>query len=97
MSWHAGSGGDAGTDAVAASLTIANDWGGGYCATVTVVNNGSAAVNWHVTLTVEGTVDGLWNGLWSQSGSILEVEGVAWNATLDPGEVDSSVGFCASR
>ena len=82
---------------VTASVEISNDWGSGYCANLLVNNNTNAPVTWNVSVTVEGTVNNLWNGSWSQSGSTLTVAGVGWNSQLQPGQTESSVGFCASR
>jgi cellulase/cellobiase CelA1 len=82
---------------VTASIVIDNDWGAGYCATLRVTNNTSAPVTWNVSVTVNGTVSSLWNGSWSQSGSTLTVAGVGWNSQLQPGQTESSVGFCVSR
>ena len=82
---------------VSGSIQITNDWGGGYCASLTVTNSSGSAVTWNLGITVEGTVSSLWNGEWSQSGSTLNVSGVAWNSTLQPGQSDSSIGFCANR
>jgi cellulase/cellobiase CelA1 len=78
-------------------VVVNNDWGGGYCANLLLKNSGSAAVTWNISIPVNGTVSSLWNGSWRQSGSVLNVSGVPWNNTLQPGQTDSSVGFCASR
>ncbi|MGM8225241.1 endo-1,4-beta-xylanase [Cellvibrio sp. ARAG 10.3] len=82
---------------VSGSIQITNDWGGGYCASLTVTNSSGSAVTWNLGITVEGTVSSLWNGEWSQSGSTLNVSGVAWNSVLQPGQSHSSIGFCANR
>lgn len=82
---------------VAGSIEIGNDWGGGYCGTLTVTNNTDSAVTWTLNITVEGTVTDLWNGEWSQNGSTLQVSGAGWNSTLQPGQSDSNIGFCAER
>ena len=82
---------------VTASVEISNDWGSGYCANLLVNNSTGAPATWNVSVTVQGTVNNLWNGSWSQSGSTLTVAGVGWNSQLQPGQTESSVGFCASR
>lgn len=86
-----------GTGAVTATVNINNDWGSGYCAILTLNNTGVTAATWNVSVSVEGSVNNLWNGNWSQSGSTLSVSGVGWNSTIQPGQADTSVGFCASR
>lgn len=82
---------------VQAMVTINNDWGSGYCASLSLTNTGSSAVSWNVVVPVAGTVISLWNGRWQQSGSALTVSGVSWNSVLAAGKSDSSVGFCAFR
>ena len=83
-------------DAVA-TVSISNDWNGGYCADLTVTNGTDAVVTWSVDVAVDGTVDSLWNADWSQTNDILHVSGLDWNSTLQPGQSISSIGFCASR
>ncbi|MEI8631290.1 endo-1,4-beta-xylanase [Vibrio sp. PP-XX7] len=82
---------------VAYAVNISNDWGSGYCAGLTVTNEGSAAVTWHVTMTVDGTVNSLWNGTWSQSGTSVSVSGANQNSVLQAGQSNSDIGFCVSR
>ena len=82
---------------VTARVEITNDWGSGYCGTLLINNTTSAPVTWSVSVTIEGTVNSLWNGGWSQNGSTLTVAGVGWNSQLQPGQTESSVGFCAAR
>lgn len=87
-------GGDAGGTP---GVTITNDWGTGYCATLTVTNNTPSAITWQVTVAVEGTITNLWNGTFTQTGSTITVSGVEWNAVLQAGQTTNSVGFCAAR
>jgi len=86
-----------GSGGITSTVVVNNDWGNGYCANLLLKNSSSAAVTWNISIPVDGTVSSLWNGSWSQSGSVLNVSGVSWNNTLQPGQTDSSVGFCASR
>lgn len=88
-----GGGGSGGTPSVA----ITNDWGGGYCATLTVANQTGSAITWRVTFPVEGVVYDMWNATFSQAGAQVTASGVSWNAVLQPGQSTSSVGFCARR
>jgi endoglucanase len=87
---------DTGSGELEATVNINDDWGTGYCAAVTVTNNGSTTVDWEVTFTVDGTIRDLWNASYSQSGDTVTAEGVSWNNTVNP---SSSVnfGFCADR
>jgi cellulase/cellobiase CelA1 len=91
-----GTGGGGGTG-VTPTVAVTNDWGTGYCATLTVTNNTASAVTWQVTFTVQGTINQLWNGTFTQSGGSVTVNGVSFNAVLQPGQSTNSVGFCAVR
>lgn len=82
---------------VVASYSINSDWGAGYCANVRVVNQGSTAVTWHASLQAQGKLNQMWNATWSQSGNTVSLAGSGWNATLAPGAVMTSIGFCATR
>ena len=82
---------------VSASVTINNEWNSGYCAGVTLTNNSTSPVTWTVTLSISGTLSNIWGATASQSGSSLTISGLAWNAVLQPGETNSSVGFCANK
>ena len=82
---------------VTVSVTTQSDWNTGYCANVTVTNNGSTPADWQVTFPVTGTVNNLWNAIWSQSGNQVTMEGVNWNNILQPGESSHSIGFCAAK
>jgi hypothetical protein len=88
---------DSESTAVNAEIEITNDWGSGYCATLVVTNDNSSAVTWQVEIPIEGNVNALWNGEWSQTESILSVSGNGSNATLEAGQTDRSIGFCAIR
>ena len=89
---------DGGADSnVVGSIALTNDWGSGYCATLNVTNNTAIAVDWTLSIAVDGTVTDLWNGEWSQSGTMLQVSGAGWNNILQPGQTDSNIGLCVER
>jgi hypothetical protein len=93
-----GSGSDAGSgDTGIGTVTISTDWGIGYCATLTITNNTSAAITWQVTVPVQGTIISMWNGVYTQTGGTATVHGPAWNSVLPPGQSTNVVGFCAVR
>lgn len=70
-----------GTTSGSATLRIDNDWGSGYCATVTP----AASSSWRVELEMNRSeINNLWNGSFTTSGSRVTVTGTA-----------SSFGFCA--
>jgi chitodextrinase len=86
------------TAATASACTVdyrvANDWGTGFTATVTVTNKGPALNGWQLGFTFTGNqkVAQGWNGTWSQSGTTVTVKDAGWNAAL-PGGASVSVGF----
>ena len=86
-----------GDDDLLVQVTPQNDWGTGYCSNVTITNNSDEAIDWQVTLDVEGAIYDFWNVVWSQSGNTVTAEGVDWNNILQPGESTHSIGFCANR
>jgi hypothetical protein len=86
-----------GSTGIDAAIEITHNWGTGYCARLVVTNDSSSPVTWQVELPIEGRVSTLWGGEWSQTESILNVSGIGSSATLQPGQTDRSIGFCAIR
>lgn len=84
------------TTGVVATMRITSDWSAGYCADVSVKNNGSAPVVWKVQLPVQGRVNNLWNGDYTQAGSTLTAWGKDYNNTVQASGTQS-FGFCAVR
>ncbi len=84
---------------LSAKLTKTNDWGGDYCMTIDVTNSGGTAVGWTATVNTNGsTIYNRWNGTFSGTwGSVTAVPNQTYNIVIDPGETDTSVGFCAHR
>jgi Ca2+-binding RTX toxin-like protein len=85
---------------VSTSLSFTTDWGGGYCAVLNVTNAATVlATSYTINLdTNASAIYTSWNGAFSgASGAISVTPAFPWNATLDPGETDSSIGFCANR
>lgn len=82
---------------VTGTLRLDNDWGGGYCASVTLRNQSSSAVtNWTVVMNSGGsTVNNLWSGKFTQSGSTVTVTPESYNASI-PTASETSFGFCAN-
>jgi len=86
-------GGTGGT--LAATYHIDSDWGSGFVATVTVKNNGTAAVKtWTATWTYGGSqkVTNAWNATVTQSGTSVSATPVSWNASI-PAGASVSFGF----
>jgi hypothetical protein len=84
-------------DKVTATIKTDNDWGSGYCATVTLVNGGTAqASSWSIGINTNGsTISSLWNGVTTTSGNTVTVTPVRYNASISPNGT-SSFGFCAN-
>jgi len=75
-----------------ATLDVNNSWGSGYCANVTIANNGSQAItSWTVGLNLNGATI---NNLWSGNLNGVNVTPAAYNANVAPG-ANTSFGFCA--
>jgi chitin-binding protein len=89
-------GGGGGTG-IAASYVVSNDWGTGYCANVTVKNNGASTATWSAAMKVQGKLDQMWNATWTQAADTVNFTGPAWQATLAPGASFTSAGFCAKK
>ena len=77
-------------------MKTSSDWGGGYCADVTVSNAGTQPVQWNVQLTVAGKINNLWGAVWSQAGATLTASGQSHNGTVQP-KGAQTFGFCAKR
>ena len=82
---------------VTATIKADNDWGSGYCATVTLVNSGPASVSsWSIGINTNGSpISSLWNGTTTTSGSTVTVTPVGYNASISS-KGTSSFGFCAN-
>lgn len=74
-----------------ATLAVTSQWGGGYCASVTVTNAGNAAISgWQVELVTDNAdISNLWSG--DLSGNV--VSGAAYNNQIAAGK-GASFGFC---
>lgn len=81
---------------VESTLVASNDWGSGYCGTLTVRNVGATAGEWTVERQFPDTVTSLWNGGYTLANQVLTVKGANWNKMLRPGE-STEIGLCATR
>ena len=87
----AGGAGPAGaaTASCSAAYSVQTDWGSGFTASLTVTNNGAAAITgWTVTWTYAGnqTLSSGWSGNWTQSGKTVTVTNASWNGSLSAGQ-----------
>jgi endoglucanase len=76
----------------------ANTWNGGFTATVTVKNTGSAAWSgWKLGFTFPGNqkVAQGWSATWAQTGADVTATAMPWNSSPGPGE-SVSIGFNGS-
>ena len=76
-----------------ASLTIQSDWGSGYCASVSINNQGDAAITtWQVVVNPNNsTINNLWNG--NLANNI--VTSMSYNSHIGVGG-NAGFGFCAN-
>jgi len=90
----------AATASCSAAYSVQSDWGSGFTASLTVTNNGSAAITgWTVTWTYAGnqTLSSGWSGTWSQSGKAVTVTNASWNGALSPaGSTQAGANFTYS-
>jgi len=78
----------AATSSCAAAYGVTNDWGSGFTASLTISNNGTAAITgWTVTYSYAGnqTLSSGWNGAWTQSGKAVTVANESYNGSLGAG------------
>src|ERR1700733_8104580 len=93
-------GGAAGPAAAAASscaaaYSVTTDWGSGFTASLTITNNGAAAITgWTVTYSYAGnqTLANGWNGAWVQSGKAVTVTNESYNGSLAAGATTTAGG-----
>lgn len=65
-----------------------NDWGNGATVSITIKNNGSAAItNWELVFSFAGNqkIGNLWGGKYTQSGATVTVTNESYNATIPVG------------
>ncbi|MBR7837103.1 glycoside hydrolase family 11 protein [Actinospica durhamensis] len=87
-----------GSGACTATYTPVNSWTGGYQATVTVADSGSAAITgWTVKLTLAGgqTISSLWNGVNSGTSGSISVQNASYNGALSAGG-STTFGYTAN-
>ncbi|MFF9132327.1 glycoside hydrolase family 6 protein [Streptomyces sp. NPDC014806] len=95
------SAGTAGAAAAAAPCTVdykvANQWGTGFTAAVTVTNNGAAKTGWSLKWTYGGDqkVSNAWNAKVTQSGAAVTAANESYNGSLPTGG-SASFGFQAT-
>ena len=83
-----------------AALQITTDWGSGFCAALTVINNAFVpTLNWSVNININAaTTYTTWNGNFSgNTGPVTVSPAAAFNQVVAPGASDNSIGFCANR
>jgi GH18 family chitinase len=77
-------------------LDTPNDWGGGYCGTLTVTNVGATAGWWKAQVPFKDGLTSLWNAKYVLADGVLTIEGPDYNRKLHAGE-STQVGLCATR
>ena len=78
---------------------VGSPWPTGFQGEVTIRNTGTTTINgWTITWSFPNgqIISNLWNGTYTQSGAVVTVRDLGWNATIAPnGTV--VIGFNASR
>jgi endoglucanase len=72
-----------------------NDWGSGATVSVTIKNNGAAALNgWTLAWNFAGnqTITNMWNATYTQSGAAVTVKNVSYNSVI-PAKESVTFGF----
>jgi cellulose 1,4-beta-cellobiosidase len=93
-----GGGGGTGNAGCTAAYSVADDWGAGFTANVTVTNTGTATTNsWTVKWSWGGnqTITNSWNATVAQSGTAVTAASQTYDAAIAPGG-NASFGFQAS-
>jgi arabinoxylan arabinofuranohydrolase len=75
-----------------------DDWNNGALGSVTIKNNGTAAINgWKLAFRFLGdqTITKIWNGTFTQNGNLVTISNEAWNAVIPAGGT-VSFGFIIS-
>jgi cellulase/cellobiase CelA1 len=80
-------------------VTKTGDWGGDYCMTIDVTNSGGTATAWRAKINTNGSrIYNTWNATYNGvSGEVTATPNQSFNIVIDPGETDTSMGFCAHR
>jgi cellulase/cellobiase CelA1 len=75
------------------TLRITNDWGGGYCSDVQIVNQGAATITgWTVIVSLgNSTFGNAWNAVTSVSGGTLTATPMGYNTSIAPGLMISHI------
>ena len=79
------------------ALTIASDWGSGYCASVTVANQGTAPItSWKVVMQLpNASLSNLWSAEYTMAGDLLTTTGLSGSGAI-PGGGSTTFGFCST-
>jgi GH18 family chitinase len=81
---------------LATKLDVSNDWGSGYCGTLSVTNVGTTAGWWNTQIPFTDTITSLWNARYTLADGVLSLQGPAYDPKLHPGQ-STQVGLCATR
>jgi cellulase/cellobiase CelA1 len=81
----------------AVRYATSSTWPGGFGASITITNKGSAAINsWTLKFTFPAAGEAVqsgWNGTFTQSGLNVTVTNASWNGTLPANGGNTSIGF----
>jgi endo-1,4-beta-xylanase len=95
FTWTVGGGGGGGGGTCQVTYTKSSEWAGGFTASVTISDTGTAPINgWRLTFTFPGDqkITNAWNGTATQSGESVTATNASYNATIAAGG-STSLGF----
>ena len=79
------------------SLVIDNDWGSGYCGSVTVANQGASPITaWTVAIQLpNSSISDLWSAQYTQAGDVVTAQPLSGSGPIAGGS-STKFGFCAN-
>lgn len=88
-----------GTSACHVGFTVTNSWDPGFQVALSIQNTGTVALNgWTLSWTFPGSqqITQLWNGAMTQTGAVVSVTNLSYNASIAPGASYNDAGFIAN-
>jgi len=80
-------------------IIVHSDWYQGYCTMFEITNEGDEPTSsWTIVMDMNGTaIQHLWNANRTGNTGEITLTPLSWNAVIQPGTTNYSIGFCATR